>query len=175
MTAMCAAPKKETRERDEIQKSRTPFAQQTPLVPPAPFVRLGREVCAELAAAETREWLVTNGLGSFASGTVAGILTRRYHGLLIAALDPPRKRALLVTKVDEIASLGGREYALGANRWSGGAVDPQGYILLDSFWLEGTVPVWRYSFGGATLEKRVWMQRGANSTRVQYRFLQTAG
>jgi glycogen debranching enzyme len=139
------------------------------------FVKLEREICANLAAAESREWLVTNGLGSFASGTVAGLLTRRYHGLLIAALDPPRKRTLLVTKVDEIASLGGREYALGANRWSGGAVDPQGYILLESFWLEGTVPVWRYLFGGAILEKRVWMQRGANTTRAQYRFVQTTG
>src|SRR5579863_917613 len=137
MTAMCAMPKKETRERDEIQKSRTPFAQQAPLVPPAPFVRLGREVCAELASAESREWLVTNGLGSFASGTVAGILTRRYHGLLIAALDPPRNRTLLATKLDEIASVGGETFMLGANRWRGGAVDPQGYTWLESFRLDG--------------------------------------
>src|ERR1700683_3536574 len=98
MTIMCAAIQKDSRDRGEIRNGQTPFIQQ------APFVQLGREVCAELAASESREWLVTNGLGSFASGTVAGILTRRYHGLLIAALEPPQKRTLLVTKVDEIAS-----------------------------------------------------------------------
>jgi len=170
---MSAGPKKDSRDRAEIQKSQAPFIQQSPFIQQTPFVKLDREICANLAAAKSREWLVTNGLGSFASGTVAGLLTRRYHGLLIAALEPPRKRTLLVTKVDEIASVGGREYALGTNRWRGGAVDPRGYTLLDSFWLEGTVPVWRYLFGGAILEKRVWMQRGANTTFVEYRVLKT--
>lgn len=159
---MSAAPKKESRDRELIGRSETPF------------VQLGREVCAELASAESCEWLVTNGLGSFASGTVAGILTRRYHGLLIAALEPPRKRTLLVTKVEEIAVVGGATYMLGANRWAGGAVNPQGYSLLESFRLEGSVPVWRYAFGGAILEKRVWMQHGANTTFVEYRNLGTA-
>jgi glycogen debranching enzyme len=169
MTAMCAAPRKDSRDRDEIRNGQAPFTQ------PTPFVQLGREVCAELASAESREWLVTNGLGSFASGTVAGILTRRYHGLLIAALEPPLKRTLLVTKVDEIAVVGGTTFMLGANRWRGGAVDPQGYTLLESFRLEGGVPVWSYSFGGAQLEKRVWMQHGANTTFVEYRLLKADG
>jgi glycogen debranching enzyme len=162
---MSAAPRKETRGRDEIRASQGPSAQQ------ASFVQLGREVCAELAPAESREWLVTNGLGSFASGTVAGILTRRYHGLLIAALEPPRKRTLLVTKVDEIASVGGETFMLGANRWRGGAVDPQGYTLLESFRLEGGVPFWSFSLAGAVLEKRVWMLHGANTTFVEYRLV----
>lgn len=173
---MCAAIQKDSGERGEIRDGRTSFTQ------PTPFVQLGRDVCAELASAESREWLVTNGLGSFASGTVAGILTRRYHGLLIAALDPPQKRTLLVTKVDEIASVGGAEFMLGANRWRGGAVDPRGYRLLESFWLEGSVPVWSYVFGGAidgasgaSLEKRVWMQHGANTTFVEYRLVRTTG
>src|SRR4030065_507480 len=65
------------------------------------FIEFGREICGELSTAETREWLVTNGIGGFASGTVAGLLTRRYHGLLIAALKPPLGRTLLVTKLDE--------------------------------------------------------------------------
>lgn len=168
---MCAANQKDSGDREEIRDGRTSF------------VRLGRDVCAELASAESREWLVTNGLGSFGSGTVAGILTRRYHGLLIAALDPPQKRTLLVTKVDEIVSVGGAEFMLGANRWRGGAVDPQGYTLLESFRLEGSVPVWSYVFGGAPsgafgeasgvacLEKRVWMQHGANTTFVEYRLV----
>jgi glycogen debranching enzyme len=156
---MCAAIQKDSRDGEVVRKSGISF------------VRLERDVCAELGAAESREWLVTNGLGSFASGTVAGILTRRYHGLLIAALKPPRKRTLLVTKVDEIASVGGAIYMLGANRWRGGAVDPQGYMLLESFRLEAGVPVWSYAFGGAILEKRVWMQHGANTTFVEYKMV----
>src|SRR5580704_7722399 len=142
-------------------------SQSAPALPE--FVKLERDICANLSPAESREWLVTNGIGGFASGTVAGILTRRYHGLLIAALDPPQKRTLLVTKVDEIASVGGAEFMLGANRWGGGVVDPQGYTLLESFWLEGSVPVWRFALDGAILEKRVWMQHGANTTFVEYR------
>ena len=58
----------------------------------------GREICGDLAAAERREWLCTNGLGGFASGTVAGLLSRRYHGLLVAAPAPPLGRTLLVAK-----------------------------------------------------------------------------
>lgn len=159
---MCAAIQKDSRDRELVGKT------------VIPFVRLERDICAELAPAESREWLVTNGLGSFASGTVAGILTRRYHGLLIAALEPPRKRTLLVTKVDEIASVGGVTCMLGANRWRGGTVDPQGFTLLESFRLEGSVPVWSYAFGGAVLERRVWMQHGANTTFVEYRFVKAA-
>ena len=159
---MCAAIQKDPRDGEIVRKSGLSF------------VRLEREVCAELAPAESREWLVTNGLGSFASGTVAGILTRRYHGLLIAALEPPRKRTLLVTKVDEVAVVGGSTFMLGANRWRDGTVDPRGYTLLESFRLEGSVPVWRYAFGGAILEKRVWMQHGANTTFVEYKVVRAA-
>ncbi len=63
----------------------------------AATVRFGREICGDLAAAEKCEWLVTNGIGGFASGTVAQLNTRRYHGLLVAALDPPLGRTLLVS------------------------------------------------------------------------------
>jgi len=86
----------------------------------------GREICGDLVAAEQREWLVTNGLGGYASGTVAGLLTRRYHGLLVAALPPPHGRTLLLTKLDESASYDGQEYTLFCNRWSGGEVEPAG-------------------------------------------------
>jgi glycogen debranching enzyme len=66
-----------------------------------PQMEFGREICCSLANAESREWLVTNGMGGFASGTVAGLPTRRYHGLLVAALKPPLGRTLLVTKIEE--------------------------------------------------------------------------
>lgn len=63
------------------------------------MIDFGREVCGLLPTSERREWLVTNGIGGYAAGTVSGILTRRYHGLLIAALNPPLGRTMLVSKV----------------------------------------------------------------------------
>jgi predicted glycogen debranching enzyme len=131
-------------------------------------VDLGPEICGSVALAAEREWLVTNGLGGFASGTVAGILTRRYHGLLIAALEPPLGRTLLVSKVDEILWYDGRCYSLGANRWKDGSIAPDGFRLIERFRLVGTIPVWTFACGDALIEKRVWMQEGANTTFVRY-------
>jgi predicted glycogen debranching enzyme len=131
-------------------------------------VQFGREVLGELEAAETREWLVTNGLGGFASGTVAGTATRRYHGLLIAALQPPTVRTLLVSGLEESASYLAGNYPLATNRWLSGFVSPKGYLHMESFFLEGTKPVWRYALADALLEKRVWMKQGENTTYVQY-------
>jgi predicted glycogen debranching enzyme len=114
------------------------------------------------------EWLVTNGIGGYASGTVSGMLTRRYHGYLIAALKPPVRRTLLVSKLDETAAYEGQEYALFANRWAGDIVEPDGHLNIRQFLLDGTTPVWMYGFGDALLEKSVWMQNGANTTYVRY-------
>ncbi len=131
----------------------------------------GREVCGSLPLAESREWLCANGLGGFASGTVAGLLTRRYHGLLIAALAPPLGRTLLVAKADETVEYEGRHHRLAANRWADGTVDPHGYREVERFRLEGTTPVWTYACGDALLEKRIFMEPGANTTYVRYRLL----
>ncbi len=131
-------------------------------------VDFGREVCGDLSAAERREWLVTNGLGGFASGTVAGLVTRRYHGLLVAALQPPLGRTLLVAKFDETAEYDGQAYPLFTNRWQGGTIDPHGYRHLERFHLEGSTPVWTFAVVDALLEKRVWMAAGANTTFVRY-------
>ncbi len=140
-----------------------------PDLPDLPLVvRFGRDVCGELATAEAREWLVTNGLGGYACGTIAGTLTRRYHSLLMAVLPPPWNRTLLVSKIDEIVDYAGQTYSLGANRWSDGAIDPTGYRYLESFEMEGTTPVWTYACADALLEKRVWMEHGQNTTCVQY-------
>src|SRR5207302_8373873 len=86
-------------------------------------IEFGREICGSLEIAEQREWLVTNGLGGYASGTVSGNLTRRYHGLLIAALHPPVGRTQLVAKLDEAATYDSANYPLATNRWASGAVD----------------------------------------------------
>jgi predicted glycogen debranching enzyme len=131
-------------------------------------ITFGREICGHRATAESREWIVTNGIGGYASGTVAGLLTRRYHGLLVAALMPPLGRTLLVTKLDETVTYDGHSYPLYANRWADGTVAPQGYHFLESFSLDGTIPVWQYAWGDALLEKRIWMAAGANTTYIRY-------
>ncbi|NJL62313.1 MAG: glycogen debranching protein [Methylacidiphilales bacterium] len=131
-------------------------------------IEFGREICGHLDTAESREWLVTNGIGGFACGTVAGLLTRRYHGLLVAALKPPLGRTLLLTKLDETAVYDNHTYPLHANRWADSIVSPQGFRHIERFRLEGTIPVWDFACGDALLEKRVWMQQGENTTYVQY-------
>jgi predicted glycogen debranching enzyme len=135
-------------------------------------ITFGPDICGNLPNAEAREWLVTNGIGGYAAGTVAGLLTRRYHGLLVAALKPPLGRTLLLTKLDETAVCRGTTYDLGTNRWADGTIAPSGYRYLQQFYLDGTIPVWHYVCADALLEKRIWMQQGANTTFVQYTLLQ---
>ncbi len=144
-------------------------------------MEFGREVCGNLALAEKREWLVTNGIGGYASGTIANVLTRRYHGLLMAALKPPLGRRLLLAKLDErveydgIYPQNGRVYPLYTNAWVSGDVEPNGYVYLNGFCLEGTTPIWTYGIANALLEKRIWMQPGANTTYINYRLTRATG
>jgi predicted glycogen debranching enzyme len=132
-------------------------------------VQFGREILGNLELAESREWLVTNGIGGFASGTAAGTSTRRYHGLLMASLQPPTDRTLLVAGVDETARYGEASFPLATNRWLSGDISPKGHLQMESFHLEGTKPVWSYAFADALLEKRVWMKQGENTTFVEYK------
>ncbi|MBK8026118.1 MAG: glycogen debranching enzyme family protein [Chloroflexi bacterium] len=131
-------------------------------------IHFGREVCGRLPIAVEREWLVTNGIGGYASGTVAGVLTRRYHALLMAALQPPVARTLLLAKLDEVARYRGRDYPLHTNAWGSRAVEPQGYRHIESFELEGTRPVWRFAFSDVLIKKQIWMQQGSNTTYIRY-------
>ena len=118
--------------------------------------------------AASREWLVTNGLGGYAAGTVSGANTRRYHGLLVAALRPPAQRVVLLAKLDAIARYAGRTYALACNEYADGTIDPHGYRHLESFALDGLVPTWAYALADARLTQRVWMVQGANTTCVTF-------
>src|SRR6476646_8803533 len=135
-----------------------------------PAIKFGRDICGNFESATAREWLVTNGIGGYASGTISGVLPRRYHGLLIAALKPPLDRKLLLTKLDETADYDGEKFDLFANRWVS-TIDPHGYRYIENFYLDGTIPVWNFTFADALLEKRVWMQQGANTTYVRYRLV----
>lgn len=134
------------------------------------MIAFGREVCGNLEYAGKLEWLVSNGIGGYASGTIAGLLTRSYHGLLIAALRPPLGRTLLLAKIDDMASYDGQNYPLFSNRWATGIIEPHGYKYLEQFHLEGTTPVWTYALQDALLEKRIWMQQGANTTYITYTY-----
>ncbi|HLG43374.1 MAG TPA: amylo-alpha-1,6-glucosidase [Nitrospirales bacterium] len=138
-------------------------------------IDFGRDITGDLQNAESREWLVTNGIGGYASGTVAGLLTRCYHGLLVAALKPPLGRTLLVAKLDETAEYAGRSYSLFTNRWAGGAIKPEGYRYIERFRLEGAIPVWTFALADALLEKRIWMEPGANTTYVRYELVRGSG
>ncbi|MGF1491065.1 MAG: amylo-alpha-1,6-glucosidase [Microcoleaceae cyanobacterium] len=132
------------------------------------MLNFGRVVCSYLSSAGSLEWLVTNGIGGYASGTVAGVLTRRYHGLLVAALEPPLGRTLIFVKLDETLHYNNLVFSIYANRWADQKVAPDGFKYLEQFALDGTVPTWRFACADALLEKRIWMKQGENTTYIQY-------
>jgi 4-alpha-glucanotransferase len=132
-------------------------------------IRFGRAVCGDLNQAEGREWLLTNGIGGYAAGTIATSLTRRYHGLLISPVSCALDRHLMMAKADATLRLDGKGWPLFTNRWYGDVVDPHGYHNLETFQLLGRMPVWRFAFGDVSLEMRIWMERGQATTYVAYR------
>ncbi|MGA8309936.1 MAG: glycogen debranching enzyme N-terminal domain-containing protein, partial [Terriglobales bacterium] len=130
------------------------------------MIQFNKETCGNLDAALRREWLETNGLGGFASSTITGLNTRRYHGLLVAATKPPVGREVLLSKLEETLLIDGRPFELSANRYPG-VVHPQGYRYLTQFRLD-PFPVFTYEVEGIVIEKTVFMVYGENSTVVQY-------
>ncbi|MBT3031351.1 MAG: amylo-alpha-1,6-glucosidase [Candidatus Thiodiazotropha sp. (ex Lucina pensylvanica)] len=132
-------------------------------------IRFGRAVCGDLNRAERCEWLLTNGSGAYAAGTIASSLTRRYHGLLIAPLSGALDHHLMMAKGDATLRLDGREWPLFTNRWYGDVIEPHGYRYLESFRLLGRMPVWRFTLGQMNLEMRIWMEHGQATTYVAYR------
>lgn len=125
--------------------------------------------CQNYTIASSREWLITNGLGGYASCTVAGANTRRYHGLLVAALHPPTERYVLLSKVEERVRLNEQEYLLSSNQYVG-AVFPQGYLHLERFELY-PVPTFTYRLGwDAQIIKQVFMAYGRNTVYLTWRY-----
>ena len=129
---------------------------------------LPRSDFAERDNALAREWLVTNGVGGFACGTVSQANTRRYHGLLIAALAPPVGRTLMVAKLDVTVRYQERDFELACNEYADGTISPQGFAQLAAFQLEDGVPVWSYALGAARLDQRIWMAHGRSTTYVSF-------
>jgi predicted glycogen debranching enzyme len=130
------------------------------------MIQFKRETCRDVDSALQREWLETNGLGGFASSTIVGLNTRRYHGLLIAATKRPVGRLVLLSKLEETLLIDGRRFELSANRYPG-VIHPQGFHYLKQFRLD-PFPVFTYDVEGIELEKSVFMIHGENSTVTQY-------
>ncbi len=135
------------------------------------MISLDKTICRDLEAAISREWLETNGLGGFACGTVAGANTRRYHGLLTAALNPPGGRMLLLSKMEETLVLGERRIDLSTNEYEG-TIHPEGYLFLSGFRLD-PFPVFTYEAEGVKLEKSLFMLSGSNTVQIEYRLLES--
>jgi predicted glycogen debranching enzyme len=138
-------------------------------------IELGPEVCGSLAEARAREWLVADGLGGYAMGTVAGLRTRRYHGLLVAATRPPIGRMLGLAALDPVLVVGDRRIRLAVHEWASGATDPDGHVHLSSFALIDGVPRWRWTVGDVVVERELAMARGRPGVGVVHRVVRAQG
>ena len=131
------------------------------------MISFNEEICTNFQEAVTREWLETNGIGGFASSTIAGANTRRYHGLLTAAVNPPLGRVTMLSKFEETLIVNGQRFELSSNQYQG-AVYPNGYKYLKNFRL-APFPVWTFEINGIEIEKSVFMVYETNATVVQYK------
>ena len=131
------------------------------------MISFDRQICNDLDAATSREWLETNGIGGFSCGTISGVNTRRYHGLLTAAVSPPLGRIRLLSKFDEAVEIGGRSYDLSANKYQGTG-SPEGYLHLKGFRLD-PYPIWTYEVAGLEIEKRLVMAHRSNTVGLSWK------
>jgi predicted glycogen debranching enzyme len=141
--------------------------------PPLPSLKVAANVASDLRAGTAREWLETNGLGSFAAGTVAGPSTRRYHAILCAATRPPSARMVLVNRLEEFVVLDGSLYELSTSFFPG-AVHPEGYRAIVGFRLDPW-PTWTVRVGPALLERQLFMPHGRQMTVVTWRMVEAGG
>ncbi|HVP03729.1 MAG TPA: amylo-alpha-1,6-glucosidase [Solirubrobacteraceae bacterium] len=135
------------------------------------MIRLGPQACGTLEEAAAREWLLTDGVGGYAMGTVAGLATRRYHGLLVVHDPASGARSMALLGLDAVCVVGDARVRLGCDEWADGSVDPRGFEQLVSFDLDDGVPRWRWSFGGVEIEREIAMTHGAPGVVVVHRVL----
>lgn len=138
-------------------------------------VKFGRELCGNLDAASEREWLVADGLGGYAMGTLAGLRTRRYHGLLVVATRPPGGRMLALAALDPVLIIGERRIELAVHEWGSGAIVPNGHVHLESFELDDGLPRWRWTVGDVAIEREIAMDHGRASVAVVHRIVRAPG
>lgn len=137
------------------------------------MIHIDREITHDYERASGLEWLETNGLGGWAGTTVAGAHSRRYHGLLVAATEPPSERTVLLSRLDETLHLEGTTYELSCNQFPG-VVAPRGFEHLTSFHKD-LFPVFEFEAGGVRLRKTVAAVDGENTTLVLYEVLEAPG
>ena len=130
------------------------------------MINFDSEICTNYEQASKREWLETNGIGGFASSTISGSHTRRYHALLTAATRPPLGRVTMLSKFEETLIIDGKAFELSSNQYPNN-VYPTGFQYLKSFRL-APFPIWIYGVEGVEIEKKIFMVDGANTTVVQY-------
>jgi len=135
------------------------------------LIQFGSDIIRDLDQSLQLEWLETNGLGGFASSTVAGANTRRYHGLLVAATHPPAGRRVLLSRIDETLASDGHRFDLATSVYAGNVVHPQGYLDLLEFKLDPW-PVMTYQFGDTVLIKSLTMRHGHNQTIIAWHLAQ---
>ncbi len=117
----------------------------------------------------SREWLVTNGLGGYASGSLMNVATRRYHGVFVPDLPSPRGRTIVVPRLDDEAEVGDTRVILSGAEYANGRLDSDLPRYLTEFRREWQTPIWQYAFYGRRLSKRIIMPYGQNSVYVEYR------
>ena len=146
----------------------------TPMLDPIVRIALDRRLAADLTEGSRREWLTTTGSGDYALGTVCGLATRRYHGLLIGACLSPIGRRMLVPFVDEEILVNNQRIPLASRRWADGTVDPDGYRRIDAFELEDGIPTWTIETGTARIERRIVMLRDERAVAILWTLATTA-
>jgi predicted glycogen debranching enzyme len=134
-------------------------------------ISFGPETCGNLDEAAAREWLVADGLGGYAMGTVAGLRTRRYHGLLVPAVAGPANRMLGLVALEPVLVLGDLRIELATDEWAGGTISPRGNELLVSFDLEDGLPRWRWQVGDLVLERELACLHGRAAVGIVHRLL----
>src|SRR6266511_2160753 len=133
----------------------------------------GTQTCGSLAEGAQREWLVPDGRGGYAMGTVCGLRTRRYHALLVVSGETPAARHVGLVSLDPVLTLpSGATVRLGVHEWSSGAVEPRGHRLLERFDLVDGLPRWRWRIGGIVVERELAMAYGQPSLAVVHRLVE---
>lgn len=130
------------------------------------MIVIPREICRDISGAMVREWLVRNGSGSYASATITGALTRRYHGLLVAALHA--QHIITLAKLDEELEVEGRIYKLGTNEYLTNVVNPDGFLYLQQVTYDGVMANFVYEAGRFQLTKTIWMAEARATTYIRY-------
>jgi predicted glycogen debranching enzyme len=135
-------------------------------------IGFGPQVCGRLATGAEREWLVPDGRGGYAMGTVSGLRTRRYHGLLVIPGDTPAVRRVGLVSLDPAVLLpSGARVRLGTHEWRSGDVDPRGFELLERFDLRDGLPRWRWRIGDVVVERELAMAYGRSCLAVVHRLV----